>query len=28
MSGKTHMDKLRITAIENVNKDKTRDNEY
>jgi len=24
MSGKTHMDKLRITAIENVNKDKTR----
>jgi hypothetical protein len=28
MSGKTYMDNLMITAIKNVNTDKTRDNEY
>jgi hypothetical protein len=28
MSGKTYTDNLMITAIENVNKDKTRNNEY
>jgi hypothetical protein len=27
MSGKTYMDNLMITAIKNVNKDKTRNNE-
>jgi hypothetical protein len=27
MSGKTYMDNLMITAIENANKDKTRNNE-
>ena len=27
MNGKTYMDNLMITAIENVNKDKTRNNE-
>jgi hypothetical protein len=28
MEGKTYMDKVLITAIENTNKDKTRNNEY